>query len=100
MLSAEQNALITQTNRDVESGGYYWRVTQFLWPSYAFIPAFSWPKTCTYTVPVDDHARSPHTLAYGDTYPLTTNTVVEARNEPQDLPSPQSSTVDPALRSG
>ena len=38
-----------------EDGGYYWRITQFLWPTYAFIPAFSWPKTCTYTVPVDDH---------------------------------------------
>ena len=38
-----------------DNGGYYWRVTQFLWPTYAFIPAFSWPKTCTYTVPVDDH---------------------------------------------
>ena len=38
-----------------DDGGYYWRVTQFLWPTYAFIPAFSWPKTCTYTVPVDDH---------------------------------------------
>jgi len=34
--------------RTVPDGGYYWRVTQFLWPTYAFIPAFSWPKTCTY----------------------------------------------------
>src|SRR4051794_10736739 len=26
-----------------DNGGYYWRVTQLLWPTYAFIPAFSWP---------------------------------------------------------
>ena len=24
--------------RTVPDGGYYWRVTQFLWPTYAFIP--------------------------------------------------------------
>jgi phenylpropionate dioxygenase-like ring-hydroxylating dioxygenase large terminal subunit len=50
--------------RTVPDGGYYWRVTQFLWPTYAFIPAFSWPKTCTYTVPVDDHHCFRMSFAY------------------------------------
>ena len=54
----------------MESGGYYWRVTQFLWPSYAFIPAFSWPKTCTYTVPVDDHHCFRFSFAYNVEAPM------------------------------
>jgi len=51
-------------------GGYYWRVTQFLWPTYAFIPAFSWPKTCTYTVPVDDHHCFRMSFAYNIEGPM------------------------------
>jgi phthalate 4,5-dioxygenase oxygenase subunit len=56
--------------RNVDPGGYYWRVTQFLWPSFAFIPAFSWPKTCTYTVPVDDHHCFRFSFAYNIEGPL------------------------------
>jgi phthalate 4,5-dioxygenase oxygenase subunit len=54
----------------VPDGGYYWRVTQFLWPTYAFIPAFSWPKTCTYTVPVDDHHCFRMSFAYNVEGPM------------------------------
>ncbi len=53
-----------------DNGGYYWRVTQFLWPTYAFIPAFSWPKTCTYTVPVDDHHCFRMSFAYNIEGPI------------------------------
>jgi phthalate 4,5-dioxygenase len=53
-----------------DNGGYYWRVTQFLWPTYAFIPAFSWPKTCTYTVPVDDHHCFRMSFAYNIEGPM------------------------------
>jgi phthalate 4,5-dioxygenase oxygenase subunit len=56
--------------RTVPDGGYYWRVTQFLWPTYAFIPAFSWPKTCTYTVPVDDHHCFRMSFAYNVEGPM------------------------------
>src|SRR6202171_1326219 len=56
--------------RTVPDGGYYWRVTQFLWPTYAFIPAFSWPKTCTYTVPVDDHHCFRVSFAYNVEGPM------------------------------
>jgi phthalate 4,5-dioxygenase len=56
--------------RTVPEGGYYWRVTQFLWPTYAFIPAFSWPKTCTYTVPVDDHHCFRMSFAYNIEGPM------------------------------
>jgi hypothetical protein len=56
--------------RNVDSGGYYWRVTQFLWPTFAFIPAYSWPKTCTYTVPVDDHHCFRFSFAYDIEKPL------------------------------
>jgi phthalate 4,5-dioxygenase len=53
-----------------DNGGYYWRVTQFLWPTYAFIPAFTWPKTCTYTVPVDDHHCFRMSFAYNVEGPI------------------------------
>jgi phthalate 4,5-dioxygenase len=56
--------------RSVADGGYYWRVTQFLWPTYAFIPAYSWPKTCTYTVPVDDHHCFRFSFAYNVEAPM------------------------------
>ncbi|MBV9323688.1 MAG: Rieske 2Fe-2S domain-containing protein [Chloroflexi bacterium] len=62
--------------RNVREGGYYWRVTQFLWPTYAFIPAFSWPKTCTYTVPVDDH----HCFRFSFAYTIEGDLPTDARS--------------------
>ncbi len=40
--------------RNMPSGEFYWRVTQFLLPMYSFIPQSDWPKACTGTVPIDD----------------------------------------------
>jgi hypothetical protein len=64
MVLNHQSGFAYGGRRGVDSGGYYWRVTQFLWPTFAFIPAYSWPKTCTYTVPVDDH----HCFRFSFTY--------------------------------
>jgi phthalate 4,5-dioxygenase len=64
MVLNHQSGFAYGGRRNVDAGGYYWRVTQFLWPTYAFIPAFSWPKTCTYTVPVDDHHCFRFSFAY------------------------------------
>lgn len=64
MVLNHQSGFAYGGRRNVEGGGYYWRVTQFLWPTFAFIPAFSWPKTCTYTVPVDDHHCFRFSFAY------------------------------------
>ncbi len=46
--------------RSLSSGEYYWRVTQWLLPTFSLIPAYSQPKSCTAWVPVDDH----HTLRF------------------------------------
>jgi len=62
--------------RNVDAGGFYWRVTQFLWPTFAFIPAYSWPKTCTYTVPVDDH----HCFRFSFTYNIEAPLPDDARS--------------------
>ncbi|MGH2520332.1 MAG: Rieske 2Fe-2S domain-containing protein, partial [Chloroflexota bacterium] len=41
--------------RNMPDGSYYWRVTRFVLPMYAFIPQSDWPRACTGTVPIDDH---------------------------------------------
>ena len=70
MVLNHQSGFAYGGRRNVEDGGYYWRVTQFLWPTFAFIPAFSWPKTCTYTVPVDDHHCFRFSFAYNVEAPM------------------------------
>jgi phthalate 4,5-dioxygenase oxygenase subunit len=58
--------------RNTPAGDYYWRVTQFLLPTYAFIPAYAWPRNCTYTLPADDQHCYRFSFSYDLTKPLET----------------------------
>jgi phthalate 4,5-dioxygenase oxygenase subunit len=41
--------------RATRDGQFYWRVTQFLMPTYTLIPGPTWPRACVGVVPIDDH---------------------------------------------
>jgi phthalate 4,5-dioxygenase len=51
-------------------GQYYWRVTQFLMPTYTLIPGPTWPRACVGVVPVDDHHAIRFQVSYNPEAPL------------------------------
>jgi phenylpropionate dioxygenase-like ring-hydroxylating dioxygenase large terminal subunit len=50
---------------------YYWRITQFLLPSFAIIPMPAWPISCRAYIPVDDTSSMVFHTSYNPTAPLT-----------------------------
>ncbi len=50
---------------------YYWRVTQYLLPSFAMIPMPKWPISCRAYVPIDDENTLVFNTSYNAEAPLT-----------------------------
>jgi phenylpropionate dioxygenase-like ring-hydroxylating dioxygenase large terminal subunit len=58
--------------RDAETDSYYWRITQFLMPSYTMIPApVGTPVSFTGATPMDDETMMGFTVTWHPERPLT-----------------------------
>src|SRR5207244_154592 len=58
--------------RDAEEDSYYWRITQFLMPTYTMIPVpVGQPVSFTGATPIDDHSMMGFTVTWHPSRPLT-----------------------------
>ena len=68
--------LLIGARRDAGDSGYYWRITQFLMPSYTMIPAEPGvPISYTAAVPVDDSHMVGFTVTWRPDRPLSADDV-------------------------
>ncbi|MBV9133120.1 MAG: Rieske 2Fe-2S domain-containing protein [Chloroflexi bacterium] len=64
--------------RDAEVDSYYWRITQFLMPSYTMIPSpVGAPLSFTGATPIDDERMMGFTVTWHPDRPLATNEVAQ-----------------------
>ena len=71
VLPTEYGMLIG-ARRDAESDSFYWRITQFLMPSYTMIPApLGTPVSFTGATPIDDERMMGFTVTWHPDRPLT-----------------------------
>jgi phenylpropionate dioxygenase-like ring-hydroxylating dioxygenase large terminal subunit len=61
--------------RDAPGGGYLWRMTHWLVPTFAVIPYPSWPRGDKAWVPIDDHHSVAFSIYYHRDRPLTADEV-------------------------
>jgi phthalate 4,5-dioxygenase oxygenase subunit len=73
--------------RDVDSGEYYWRVTQWLLPTFSLIPAHGFPRGGRCWIPIDDTHISVIQYSYHPERPLTEAEVQRGKNSPQVEPA-------------
>ena len=59
------------SRRELGDDKYYWRITQFLLPSFAIIPMPVWPISCRVYIPVDDTSSMVFHTSYNPTASLT-----------------------------
>jgi phenylpropionate dioxygenase-like ring-hydroxylating dioxygenase large terminal subunit len=59
------------SRRNYPGGQFYWRVTQWMLPSFAIIPMPTWPMSCRAYVPVDDETTLVLNTTYSPEAPLT-----------------------------
>ena len=57
--------------RNHGDGQFYWRVTQWLMPTFAIIPMPAWPVSCRVYVPIDDESTLVFNTTYNPEAPLT-----------------------------
>src|SRR6267143_5383058 len=58
--------------RDAETDSYYWRITQFLMPTYTMIPVpVGQPVSFTGATPIDDHSMMGFTVTWHPDRPLS-----------------------------
>jgi len=58
--------------RDAEADSYYWRITQFLMPTYTMIPVpVGQPVSFTGATPIDDHSMMGFTVTWHPDRPLS-----------------------------
>ncbi len=72
--------------REVDSGEYYWRVTQWLFPTFSLIPAQGFPRGGRCWIPIDDTHISVIQYSYHPERPLTEAEVHRGKNTPQIEP--------------
>jgi phenylpropionate dioxygenase-like ring-hydroxylating dioxygenase large terminal subunit len=64
--------------RDAESDGYYWRITQFLMPTYTMIPVpVGAPQSFTAAAPIDDESMMGFTVTWHPDRPLAADEVAQ-----------------------
>jgi len=69
-----QYGIAIGARRDAEADSYYWRITQFLMPTYTMIPTpVGSPVSFTAAVPVDDERMMGFTVTWHPDRPLTAN---------------------------
>jgi phthalate 4,5-dioxygenase oxygenase subunit len=67
-----QYGMLIGARRDAEQDSYYWRITQFLMPSYTMIPApVGTPVSFTGATPMDDERMMGFTVTWHPDRPLT-----------------------------
>jgi phthalate 4,5-dioxygenase oxygenase subunit len=70
--------LLIGARRDAESDTFYWRITQFLMPSYTMIPApVSLPVSFTGATPIDDTRMMGFTVTWHGDRPLKDNEIAQ-----------------------
>ena len=68
--------LLIGARRERDADNYYWRITQFLMPSYTMIPAeLGFPVSFTGAVPIDDENMWGYTITWHPDRPLTTEEI-------------------------
>lgn len=72
--------------RDADSGEYYWRVTQWLLPTFSLIPGQGFPRGGRCWIPIDDTHISVMQYSYHPERPLTEAEVQRGKNSPQVEP--------------
>ena len=73
--------------RDADSGEYYWRVTQWLLPTFSLIPAHGFPRGGRCWIPIDDSHISVIQYSYHPERPLTEAEVQRGKNSPEVKPA-------------
>ena len=69
---ATEYGLAIGARRDAEEDSYYWRITQFLMPTYTMIPVpVGQPVSFTGATPIDDHSMMGFTVTWHPSRPLT-----------------------------
>jgi phthalate 4,5-dioxygenase oxygenase subunit len=64
--------LLIGARRDAETDSYYWRITQFLMPTYTMIPVpVDFPVSFTAATPIDDTRMMGFTVTWHPNRPLT-----------------------------
>jgi nitrite reductase/ring-hydroxylating ferredoxin subunit len=56
--------------RAARDNQYYWRVTQFMLPTYTLIPGPGWPRACVAVVPIDDQHCLRFQVSYNPEAPI------------------------------
>src|SRR5690349_12073797 len=80
VLPTEYGMLIG-ARRDAEADSYYWRITQFLMPSYTMIPApVGAPVSFTGATPIDDQTMMGFTVTWHPDRPLSEGEVAQIRS--------------------
>jgi hypothetical protein len=72
--------------RDVDNGEYYWRVTQWLLPTFSLIPAHGFPRGGRCWIPIDDEHISVIQYSYHPERPLTEAEIQRGKSSPQVEP--------------
>lgn len=72
--------------RTAADGQYYWRVTQWLVPTYSLIPAKVFPRGGRCWIPIDDSHISVIQYSYHPERPLTAAEVEAQKNRPEIEP--------------
>jgi phenylpropionate dioxygenase-like ring-hydroxylating dioxygenase large terminal subunit len=84
--------------READSDQYYWRVTQWLLPTFSLIPAHGFPRGGRCWIPIDDTHISVIQYSYHPERPLTEAEVHRTKSSPQVEPAryrlPDSATID------
>jgi len=84
--------------RDADNGEYYWRVTQWLLPTFSLIPAHGFPRGGRCWIPIDDTHISVIQYNYHPERPLTEAEIQRGKTSPQVEPAryrlPDGVTID------
>jgi phenylpropionate dioxygenase-like ring-hydroxylating dioxygenase large terminal subunit len=84
--------------RAMTSGEYYWRVTQWLLPTFSLIPAKIFPRGGRCWIPIDDSHISVIQYSYHPERPLTAEEVQGQKSRPEIAPGryrlPDGYTID------
>ncbi len=73
--------LLIGAQRDAEADSYYWRMTQFLMPTYTMIPApVGGPISFTAAIPMDDDRMMGYTVTWHPDRPLTEQEVAQIQS--------------------
>jgi phthalate 4,5-dioxygenase len=72
--------------RNTDSGEYYWRVTQWLLPTFSLIPARGFPRGGRCWIPIDDTHISVIQYSYHPERPLTDAEIQRGKDSPQIEP--------------